>query len=105
MGNRDHDASFLGQKISRRKALAIAGTFGAGMALGGGGALSARELADPGQTVEFYGKHQAGIATRSRTGSLRLVRPDSFGCGRGQGPYARVVRGGGEDVCRETGRK
>jgi len=63
MGNRDHDASFLGQKISRRKALAIAGTFGAGMALGGGGALSARELADPGQTVEFYGKHQAGIAT------------------------------------------
>ena len=33
------------------------------MALGTGGALSARELADADQTVEFYGEHQAGIAT------------------------------------------
>lgn len=33
------------------------------MAFGGGGALSARELADADQTVEFYGEHQAGIAT------------------------------------------
>jgi deferrochelatase/peroxidase EfeB len=33
------------------------------MALGTGGTLSARELADSSQTVEFYGEHQAGIAT------------------------------------------
>ena len=33
------------------------------MALGTGGALSANELADADQTVEFYGEHQAGIAT------------------------------------------
>ncbi len=33
------------------------------MALGTGGALSARELAEADQTVEFYGEHQAGIAT------------------------------------------
>jgi len=33
------------------------------VALGGGGAVSARELAEPSQTVEFFGEHQAGIAT------------------------------------------
>jgi deferrochelatase/peroxidase EfeB len=33
------------------------------MALGTGGALSARDLADADQSVEFYGEHQAGIAT------------------------------------------
>lgn len=33
------------------------------MAFGGGGALSARELANGDQTVEFYGEHQAGIST------------------------------------------
>ena len=33
------------------------------MALGTGGALSARELAEADQTIEFYGEHQAGIAT------------------------------------------
>jgi deferrochelatase/peroxidase EfeB len=63
VGKTDDDTSFLGQRISRRKALALAGTFGAGVALGGGGTLSAKALSDPGQTVEFYGKHQAGIAT------------------------------------------
>jgi deferrochelatase/peroxidase EfeB len=61
--NDDSNASILGQKVSRRKALSIAGVFGAGVALGGGGALSARALAETGQEVEFYGKHQAGIAT------------------------------------------
>ncbi|MBA3423988.1 MAG: Dyp-type peroxidase [Rubrobacter sp.] len=55
--------SLLGRKVSRRSALTLAGAFGAGMALGGGGALSARELASGDQTVEFYGEHQAGIAT------------------------------------------
>jgi deferrochelatase/peroxidase EfeB len=43
--------------------LTLAGAFGAGMALGTGGALSAKELAEADQTVEFYGEHQAGIAT------------------------------------------
>ena len=60
---KDDKTSLLGQKISRRSALTLAGAFGAGMALGTGGALSARELAEADQTVEFYGKHQAGIAT------------------------------------------
>jgi deferrochelatase/peroxidase EfeB len=59
----DKETSLLGRKFSRRTALTLAGTFGAGMALGGGGALSARELAEGDQTVEFYGEHQAGIAT------------------------------------------
>src|SRR5215211_6557864 len=59
----DKETSLLGRKFSRRTALTLAGTFGAGMALGGGGALSARELAEGDQTVEFYGGHQAGIAT------------------------------------------
>ena len=43
--------------------MTLAGAFGAGMALGTGGALSAKELAEADQTVEFYGEHQAGIAT------------------------------------------
>jgi deferrochelatase/peroxidase EfeB len=60
---KEDEASFLGRKISRRSALTLAGAFGAGMALGTGGALSARELVDADQTVEFYGEHQAGIAT------------------------------------------
>jgi len=60
---KDDKTSLLGQKFSRRSALTLAGAFGAGMALGTGGALSARELAEADQTVEFYGKHQAGIAT------------------------------------------
>jgi len=59
----DKETSLLGRKVSRRTALTLAGTFGAGMALGGGGALSARELAGGDQTVEFYGEHQAGIST------------------------------------------
>src|SRR5215210_4906891 len=59
----DKETSLLGRKFSRRTALTLAGTFGAGMALGRGGALSARELADGDQTVEFYGEHQAGIST------------------------------------------
>jgi deferrochelatase/peroxidase EfeB len=59
----DREKTLLGRKVSRRTALTLAGTFGAGMALGGGGALSARELADGDQTVEFYGEHQAGIST------------------------------------------
>jgi deferrochelatase/peroxidase EfeB len=59
----DKQDSLLGRKFSRRGALTLAGAFGAGMALGTGGALSARELADADQTVEFYGEHQAGIAT------------------------------------------
>lgn len=62
MGN-DKKESLLGRKVSRRSALTIAGAFGAGIAFGGGGALSARELASADQTVEFYGEHQAGIAT------------------------------------------
>jgi hypothetical protein len=66
--NEDRNASILGQKVSRRKALSIAGVFGAGVALGGGGALSARALPEREQEGEFYDKHQAGIATRSRTG-------------------------------------
>jgi deferrochelatase/peroxidase EfeB len=61
--NEDRKASILGQKVSRRKALSIAGVFGAGVALGGGGALAARALPEREQEVEFYGKHQAGIAT------------------------------------------
>jgi deferrochelatase/peroxidase EfeB len=61
--NEDKEASLRGRKVSRRTALTLAGTFGAGMVLGGGGALSARELADGDQTVEFYGEHQAGIST------------------------------------------
>ncbi len=60
---KEDEASFLGRKISRRSALTLAGAFGAGMALGTGGALSASELVDADQTVEFYGEHQAGIAT------------------------------------------
>jgi deferrochelatase/peroxidase EfeB len=63
VGNTNDDTPFLSQKISRRNALALVGTFGAGVALGGGGTLTVRALADPGQTVQFYGKHQAGIAT------------------------------------------
>ena len=59
----DTKDSLLGQKFSRRSALTLAGALGAGMALGAGGTLSARELADADQIVEFYGKHQAGIAT------------------------------------------
>ena len=60
---KEDEASFLGRKVSRRSALTLAGAFGARMALGTGGALSARELVDADQTVEFYGEHQAGIAT------------------------------------------
>jgi deferrochelatase/peroxidase EfeB len=64
MGTKDEkDASLLGRKVSRRSALTLAGAFGAGMALGGGGALSARELATGDQTEAFYGEHQAGIST------------------------------------------
>ena len=64
MGTKDEkDASLLGRKVSRRSALTLAGAFGAGMALGGGGALSARELAAGDQTEGFYGEHQAGIST------------------------------------------
>lgn len=60
--DKNKDGSLLGRKISRKKALALAGTFGAG-ALLGGGAVSAREIASGDQTVEFYGEKQAGIAT------------------------------------------
>src|SRR5919112_4341428 len=64
MGMKDeNNASLLGRKVSRRRALTLAGAFGAGMALGGGGALSARELATGDQTQGFYGEHQAGIST------------------------------------------
>ena len=59
----ENNASLLGRKVSRRSALTLAGAFGAGMALGGGGALSARELATGDQTEGFYGEHQAGIST------------------------------------------
>jgi deferrochelatase/peroxidase EfeB len=59
----ENNASLLGRKVSRRSALTLAGAFGAGMALGGGGALSARELATGDQTQGFYGEHQAGIST------------------------------------------
>jgi deferrochelatase/peroxidase EfeB len=59
----DKQDSLLGRKISRRGALTLAGAFGAGMALGTGGALSAKELVDADQTIEFFGEHQAGIAT------------------------------------------
>jgi deferrochelatase/peroxidase EfeB len=60
---KDDKPPLLGRKVSRRDALTLAGAFGAGVAFGGGGALSARELSDGDQTVEFYGEHQAGIAT------------------------------------------
>jgi deferrochelatase/peroxidase EfeB len=64
VGTKDEkDTSLLGRKVSRRGALTLAGAFGAGMALGGGGALSARELAAGDQTEGFYGEHQAGIST------------------------------------------
>ena len=64
MGMKDeNNESLLGRKVSRRSALTLAGAFGAGMALGGGGALSARELATGDQTQGFYGEHQAGIST------------------------------------------
>jgi deferrochelatase/peroxidase EfeB len=59
----ENNASLLGRKVSRRSALTLAGAFGAGMALGGGGTLSARELATGDQTEGFYGEHQAGIST------------------------------------------
>lgn len=53
------------------------------MAFGGGGTLSARELADADQTVEFYGEHQAGIATpqqdRLHFASFDLTVPDAGG--------------------------
>lgn len=54
--------SFLSKRrFTRRQVLGLAGTFGAGAFFGGGSVL-ASERAD-GQTVEFYGRHQAGIAT------------------------------------------
>ena len=69
MGKKDEKgASLLGRKLSRRSTLTLAGAFGAGMALGGGGALSARELATGDQTEGFHGEHQAGISTPSKTG-------------------------------------
>jgi deferrochelatase/peroxidase EfeB len=70
---------------SRRRLLAAgAGVFGAGALAGGTagfftrqGAASAAATADSGQTVPFYGAHQAGIATpaqdRLAFGSLNLV--------------------------------
>src|SRR6516165_8865135 len=73
---------------SRRQLLAGAGVFGAGAVAGGlaghvarpgraGPAGASDGPGDPGQTVPFYGPHQAGIATpaqdRLAFGSLNVV--------------------------------
>ena len=57
----DKEKSLLGLR-SAAAALTLSGTFGAEWPWWRR-ALSARELADGNQTVEFYGEHQAGIAT------------------------------------------
>jgi deferrochelatase/peroxidase EfeB len=64
---------------SRRQLLAGAGVFGAGAVAGGLAGYAARPGSPdgPGQTVPFYGPHQAGIATpaqdRLAFGSLNVV--------------------------------
>ncbi len=54
--------SLLGRRFTRRQALGIAGTFGAGALFGGGAALAGEAVAED-QTVDFHGERQAGIAT------------------------------------------
>ena len=63
---------FLGKRLSRREAFRLAGAAGTGLAFGAGGmGVAARsglaEGVDPSvETVPFYGRHQAGIATPSQ---------------------------------------
>ena len=57
-------------QITRRRLLASAGVGAAAVGIGGGGLLAGRQIAEAGDegtgSVEFYGEHQAGIATAAQ---------------------------------------